>query len=268
VREDREGSFFLPMERDCGAILVSLGHTANAESATRSTRKGLAETIGQMSDPIQEILQIESKMRMMALNARISAFHLGADGSALDVLAGSVQQLASECRERSELLVTSLGSMSEAATRSRGEDEQDPGRVPVNGGGCMDELRDAVKDLHSATERSFALISQIVARGDSLAEDLVSTRKDFSVGTLFAEAVTHARGSMREIGDNAQGGLPSDESEESESGLADFMSLYTMQAELDVHKNVTRDTTGTVPTEGVKSPSGEADELGDNVEFF
>jgi hypothetical protein len=268
VRDDGNGSFFLPMEQDCGSILISLGHSAKAESATRSTRKGLAETIGQMSGPIQEILQIESKMRMMALNARISAFHLGADGSALDVLAGSVQQLALECKERSELLVTSLGSMSEAVTRSRGEDEHGPGGVPGNEGGCMDELRPAVADLHSATERSFALISQIVARGDRLAEDLVSTRKDFSVGSLFAEAVTRARGSMREIGEKTDNGFPSDESEESESGLADFMSLYTMQAELDVHQNVTRDTTGTVPAEGNNSSTREADELGDNVEFF
>jgi hypothetical protein len=268
VREDGKGSFFLPMEQDCGAILRSLGDTANAESAMRSTRKGLAETIDRMNSPIQEILQIETKMRMMALNARISAFHLGADGSALDVLASSVQELASECRERSDLLVVSLGSMSETATRSRDEAGQDPGGVPGNEGGCMDELSIAVKDLHSATEQSFALISQIVARGDCLAEDLVSTRKEFSVGTLFAEAVTRARGSMQEIGDKSQSGLLSDESEESESGLADFMSLYTMQAELDVHESVTRVATGSVPAEWNSSPSGNAEELGDNVEFF
>ena len=268
VRADGKGSFFLPMERDCGAILISLGHTANVEAASLATRMGLSETIDQMSGPIHGILQIETKMRMMALNARISAFHLGADGSALDVLAGSVQQLASECRERSDLLVVSLGSMSETATRSRDEAGQDPGGVPGNEGGCMDELSIAVKDLHSATEQSFALISQIVARGDCLAEDLVSTRKEFSVGTLFAEAVTRARGSMQEIGDKSQSGLLSDESEESESGLADFMSLYTMQAELDVHESVTRVATGSVPAEWNSSPSGNAEELGDNVEFF
>jgi hypothetical protein len=272
LRADGKGSFFLPMEQDCGAILISLGHTANAESATRSTRKGLVETIGQMSGPIQEILQIESKMRMMALNARISAFHLGADGSALDALASSVQELASECRERSEVLVASLGSMSEAATHSHEEDGQDPGGVSGNGDECMDELRLAVADLHSATERSFALISQIVARGDCLAGDLAATRKNFTVGTLFSEAVIRARGSIKEIGEKTQCGVPSNGSEEPEPGLADFMSLYTMQAELDVHEGVTKAATGTThlatPIECQKSLSGDADELGDNVEFF
>jgi hypothetical protein len=272
LRGDGNGSFFLPMEQDCGAILISLDQTSNVESATRSTRMGLAENIGQMSGPIQEILQIETKMRRMALNARISAFHLGVDGSALDVLAGSVQQLASECRERSELLVASLGSMSVAATGSHGDDERYTGGVPGNGSGCMDELRLAVANLHSATERSFALIAQIVAHGDCLAKDLVSTRKDFSVGSLFAEAVTRARGSMKEIGEKTQRGLSNDESEESESGMADFMSLYTMQSEVDVHEEITNAATGAAPVAvmiecQISSPE-EVDELGDNVEFF
>jgi hypothetical protein len=232
----------------------------------------MAETIDRMHGPIQEIQQIESRMRMMALNARISAFHLGDSGSALDVLAGSVQQLASECRERSESLVASLGSMREAATRSREEQGAETAKVTGEREGYAVELRLAVADLHSATERSFALISQIVARGNRLAADLSTTRMDFSVGTLFAEAVTRARGSIEEIGEKTQCGLSRDDSEEPEPELADFMSHYTMQAELDVHESVTRTATGTAPMAAQgkcqKSPPGEADELGDNVEFF
>jgi len=272
LSDDGKGSFFLPMEQDCGAILTSLDHTANAEVTMRATRRGLAETIDRMRGPIQEIQKIESRMRRMALNARISAFHLGDTGSALDVLAGSVQQLASECRERSESLVASLGSMSEAATHSVEEQGPDTANVTGDREGYAVELRLAVADLHSATERSFALISQIVARGNRLAADLAATRMDFSVGTLFAEAVTRARGSIEEIGEKTQCGMSCDESEEPEPGLADFMSHYTMQAELDVHESVTRTATGTAPMSAQVdcqySPPGEADELGDNVEFF
>jgi hypothetical protein len=274
LREDGEGSFFLPMEQDCGAILISLGHTSNAEVATRATRKGLAKSIDRMREPIQEIQKIGSRMRRMALNARISAFRLGDTGSTLDVIAGSVQQLAFECNERSESLVASLESIGETATRASEKYGLDSANVPGNGDGnrYVDELRLAVADLHSATERSFALISQIVARGDRLADDLAATRKTFSVGTLFAEAVIRAQGSFQMIGMKAQCDLPSDESEESESGLADFMSHYTMQAELDVHEDVTRAVSGATPVaaqvESQNASPGEADELGDNVEFF
>jgi hypothetical protein len=60
--------------------------------------------------------------------------------------------------------------------------------------------------------------------------------------------------------------------EDSDSGLADVVSHYTMQAERDVHESIIRAVTGTAhdtaPVDGQNSPTGEADELGDNVEFF
>ena len=272
LRKDESGSFFLPMEQHCRAILAGLGNAAKAEAATQTTKEGLAENIGQMSESIREIKRIEPKMRRMALNARISAFHLGTTGSALDVLAGSVQQLALECKERSESLVASLGSMSEAATGACGECKPDSDSEQANADEFTEDLRLAVDDLHSATESSFAQISGIVAHGDRLAEELAETRMNFSVGTLFAKAVSRARGTIWDIGVRAQSGVPSGNSDKLDSGLAEFVSHYTMQAELDVHESVTRAVTGTAPdtapVEGQNSSSGEADELGDNVEFF
>jgi hypothetical protein len=183
-----------------------------------------------------------------------------------------VQQLASECRERSESLLGSLGSMSEAATGSHGEREPDPAGEHTNGDEYTDDLRLAVEELHSATEINFAQISQIVARGGRLAEDLDATRMNFSVGRLFAEAVARAQGTIKDIGARAQSRSPRGDSEYSDSGLADVVSHYTMQAELDVHESVTRAVAGTASdtakVDGQNSPPGEADELGDNVEFF
>jgi hypothetical protein len=272
LRKDENGSFFLGMEQHCRTILARLGNAAKAEADAQATKKGLAMNIDRMSESIQEIQQIQPRMRKMALNARISAFHLGVTGSALDVLAGSVQQLASECRERSESLLGSLGSMSEAATGSHGEREPDPAGEHTNGDEYTDDLRLAVEELHSATEINFAQISQIVARGGRLAEDLDATRMNFSVGRLFAEAVARAQGTIKDIGARAQSRSPRGDSEYSDSGLADVVSHYTMQAELDVHESVTRAVAGTASdtakVDGQNSPPGEADELGDNVEFF
>jgi len=66
--------------------------------------------------------------------------------------------------------------------------------------------------------------------------------------------------------------LPRGDGENSDSGLADFVSHYTMQAELDVHESVTRavarTASDTAQVDGQNSPPGETDEFGDNVEFF
>jgi hypothetical protein len=162
--------------------------------------------------------------------------------------------------------------MSEAATGSHGEREPDPAAEHTNGDEYTDDLRLAVEELHSATEINFAQISQIVVQGDRLAEDLAATRMNFSVGRLFAKAVERAQGTIKEIGESAQSDLPRGDDENSDSGLADFVSHYTMQAEVDVHQSVARAAAGTAPdiaqVDGQNSPPGEADELGDNVEFF
>jgi len=266
--EDDKGSVFLPMEQGCRAILTNLGHATNADEATQAARAGLEESIGQMLGPIKEIQKIELQMRRVALNARISAFHLGSTGSALEVLAGSVQQLASECRERSEL----LGSLSETVTRSRWDGEPNPAGDSRKGDGTTGELRSAVENLHSSSEISYARIQVIVSRGDSLVRELSATRKSFTVGSLFAQTVKRARRSIKEIAEKTQLGLPRETSDKQEAGFADFVSHYTMQAERDVHDAVNRAVNETahmvVPTTVQNFAQGVSDELGDNVEFF
>jgi len=268
IAEGGTGSIFSSMDKDFPAILTSLDQTANTRSATLVAREGLGQIIGQMHDPIHEIQQIEFEMRRIALNAQISACNLGSAGIALDVLAGSVQQLASECRERSE----SLSSMSWAVTRERRKRQQGSAGGTRATDGTMTELRLAVEAMHSSSERSVALIQQIVARGDSLAGELAATRDSFSAGSVFAEAIERAQGAIGKIGDKAESSLQFGDNEESNSMLADLASNYTMKAERDVHNALDRTKTDSVqvcapPAESAASSEG-GDALGENVEFF
>ncbi len=270
--EDETNSFFLQMERGCTAILASLNQCAKAQAAIRATSGDLTETIGRMRGPIEEIRTIEIQMRRMAMNARISAFHLGPTGDALGVLAGSVQQLSSECRERSESLVDALGSMSEAATRLSGQDRQVAASARSSQDICLERMRTAVTELHTASERNFAEIAQIVAHCDCLRDNISATRDGASVGALFAESVSRARKMLKEIGAETHSDLSPDGIERWECGLAEFATHYTMQAERDVHEGIARVVAGaahvTVRTEEAEVSPKEAEELGENVEFF
>src|ERR1039457_842856 len=100
--------------------------------------------------------------------------------------------------------------MSEVATRLSGQG----GAAAAGGGGrqdgCLEGLRLSVAEMHSSSERSFAQIAQIIACGARLREDLSATRESFSVGALFAEAVSRARGMLQEIGEQNASGLPGD----------------------------------------------------------
>jgi len=53
LRKDEKGSFFLPMEQDCRAILTRLGDTANAEAATRVIKMAWRRTSGECASPFK-----------------------------------------------------------------------------------------------------------------------------------------------------------------------------------------------------------------------
>jgi hypothetical protein len=264
--EDEKNAFFLQMEHGCTFVLESLSHCATAEAAARVTSGGLAGSIDRMRGSIEEVRAMEIEMQRIALNASIRAAHIGVSGDALGVLAGSMQQQASACGERSESLGAALGSMSQAATRLSGQD------LPPAGGsggqqGSLEEMRSGVAEMHSSSERSFDQIAQIVACGARLRDDLSATRQGFAVGALFAAAVSRARGMLQEIGDRNPAVSPLDGSPAPDYGCHDFATNYTMQSEHDVH-DVHQGFVPAVAVPPEQPDATEVGELGDNVEFF
>jgi hypothetical protein len=133
-------------------------------------------------------------------------------------------------------------------------------------------MRLAVAELHTSSERSFFQIAQIIARSTRLGEDLSATRESFSVGALFAKAVSSARRRLKEIGEKTQSGLSHDAANAPEPALADFATHYTMQAERDVHEGIAKALAGAMPADFLIEQSefllAEPGELGENVEFF
>jgi hypothetical protein len=244
LSEDDKNSFFLQMEAGCTAILASLQHCAKADVAARASAGGLAGTIDRMRGSVGQFGGLEIHMQRMGMNAAIRAAYTGPAGDPLGVLAGSMQQLAFESRQRSESLADALGSMSAAATRLSDQGEPAPQREGSSEQGYLDGMRTAVAELHSSSERSFAQITQIIECGARLREDLSATRQSFSVGAIFADAVGRAREMLTETEGKIPPGLAG---EEAGSGLADFAMHYTMQAQRDVHEGVAKTAAGKAP---------------------
>jgi hypothetical protein len=130
---------------------------------TRVASGGLAEKVGRMRASVEEIRTMEIEMHRIALNASIRVAHIDAPGDALGILAGSMQQQASESRGRSESAGEGRGCMGAAATRLSGKDGPSGGGSEDCG---LDEMRTGGAELHSSNQRSFAQIAWIVASGD------------------------------------------------------------------------------------------------------
>ncbi len=268
---DDKDSCFLQLEQGCSAILTSLSLCAKAEAATRSSSSNLSAEIGQLRTSIQEIQAIEKQIRRMGMNARIQAIQTGAVGNALGVLAAGMQQLALESSQRSMSLIEGLGSMGEAASQLSGHGNPTSESEGSGQGGYLEGMRVAIAELHS-NERSFAQIAQVIARGERLHEDLSATRRRFSVGVRFAEAIGRVQEMLGKIAAPNPFGLSRDGAQTSDRGLANLVSHYTMQAERDVHESLTKRMIGpaqvTTRDEQSKLPPKKVNQLEENVEFF
>jgi hypothetical protein len=264
-----ENSFFLVMERRCEAIRAALGGCSETQQAARKASDELSETIDWMYGSIEEIRAIEIQIQWMALNACIRADHIGSTGDALGTLAGAMETLAVQSRERSDSLTAAVGSIGEAAQGLAGH----LGAARTSQRGVsLEAIGTVTADLRSASERSSAEIAQISARCNRLREDISALRDGFSAGALFAQAIGHARDMLREIGGGEYSSAQQDGTGQWKLGLADLAKRYTMQAERDVHEGVAREAAGAEPAAVLNEPagfvSGEVSELGDNVELF
>jgi hypothetical protein len=272
VFDDERDSFFFDMEQGCTTMAAGLSQCGTAQSAIQAAGGSLVATIGRMRGPLEEIRSIEAQMRRMAMNARISAFHLGASGHVLGVLAGLVQELATECGGRSTLLATTLGSMSRVVAHLSATSEAttaiEKGTDAVHAG----EMREAVAAMHASRQQSAAQITRIVERGANLREQLLAAQAGFGVGALFADTVTRVRNTLDAIVDQQRAGMSRDRLDASERELTALAARYTMQAERDVHEGMIGARVAEPPVFTREAPAdaipGASDPFGENVEFF
>jgi hypothetical protein len=254
-------SFFLQIEGRFTAILRIAGACAQAESETGATLAGLEETVRRMRESVDDVRQIESRIRRIAINAMIRVLEIGAQGNALNVIAETMQNLARDSSTVTTEVTGALDTITNAANRlSRINERSDTD--------TLSEMRDAISEVHSSNENSFRRLNQITALSSRLSEEIQSVRGGFSAGTVFAETIGRARRALEEFGGRA--GLAGEDLEASaEHHLDDLAVRYTTDAEREVHAALISGSTASPASPVVRpAPPGGEDELGDNVELF
>jgi methyl-accepting chemotaxis protein len=264
--EDRKASYFLQMEHGCSEILDRLKQLMEADAAVRDTTSGLEQNIDRMRQAVEEIRRMEIQIRKMAMNATIVATRIGCQGDTVHALAIAMREQAAASETHSKALLRSLDLLQEVALLAE--------QTGTATGGSHDDymagMLKAVAELHTSGERSVSRIADIVASAASLHRELSAVR-EFSAGQVFASAITGVRARLLELENKAPSRFQFEGMESMADGLLDFGTHYTMQAERDVHERVTGFAVGAAVVAQAKQshiPSQEAEELGDNVDFF
>jgi len=268
-----KASFYSEMESSFRSIAETAAGCASLEQRTRDALLDLRQTLESLRSSTVEIHTVELKLRWLAINAGISAAHIGAAGEPLEAVAAAMHQLVAECEAASgeaDASIDSIMGTVGAAIAAAADEETGAGER------LFDQLREQIRELHGLHEGSEHRTRELASIASALSAEVEELRRGISAGRVFTSTIDACRGVLRGVSERAG------EAGHRHELLNDFGHHYTMHAEREVHAAV---AAGTAPPAATAEPAPSEEwpaqqelaacaappssgEFGDNVELF
>ncbi len=251
-------SFFSRIESSFRAIADAASGCREIEERTRGAALELERALEVLEDSTREIHSVELRLRRLAINAAISAAHIGTAGEPLAIVAGAMRSLSAECEESSAATDLAIQSILDLVrSKAGGPEHRDVAPRRVVSDQLQVEIQGLQRVSREATERS-SEIAQIAAR---LCSEVADLRGSVSAGSLFQSTIERCSEALGRIRTRN----PGDGARVDSHALHRFEELYTMRAEREIHEGVVQ------PADALAIPLGGEvthEEFGENVELF
>ncbi|MDO9079584.1 MAG: hypothetical protein Q7U44_02200, partial [Desulfuromonadales bacterium] len=250
--------------REVEPVLASV--TAIIAAADQEDRDALVavsavlEVLSELSQLLQDVESIGTEMKMISLNAGITAAHNLERGAGLGVIARTIQALSSDVLSRTEEFSAVYGELDALArdlsrAGNGGKGSETIGTAQLNAAAAtfltrLQQVNDGgIERLHSLDKDALALATDVVATADKI-----------TIHTEAGKIIDHL---VREL-DFLASSLYEESDRISEAEMLDLLALnYTMQSERRVHAEVRQ-----AAIDRVEPVSHDLTGLGVNVELF
>jgi methyl-accepting chemotaxis protein len=244
----------------------SISTLVSAFRANEQAGRDLAAAVGSVTGMIRElsafvndIEEIGSEVRLIAINAQIKAARVAEDGGALGVLAEAIRNLSDHATEQTLVMADTLREVGDAAIELHriGSGEEDA----VD---RIDSIKENVKELLSSLRESddnlVSLLNDLDRTAQTLTRDIEAVMKGITAHSRTTEVVRGVVDGLRNLVAGAQGrDLP--ETPKGKRYLEELMGMYTMVQERHIHESHARYVEG-------RAPETNGACLGDNIELF
>lgn len=191
-------------------------------------------TTQEMSRFIDEIEDIGTLMRIVALNAQINSAHIGDQGLSLGVLAGEVQAVVNDTGERIRGVSEGLAAVvSLAGTLSNGGGQS---AASVQSVGSI--LRRASRDLHRIHESTDAMVEDLRRTGLDLRQRIDGTVSGIDVQERAWEEIQGTSDRLAGLRSVLGRYVSDEELQAAESSFRELEHRYTMEEERRIHEMV------------------------------
>lgn len=252
-------SFMSELNSSISSVVGSFHQNEETGKELAGAVSAVAAMIQELSAFVNDIEEIGSEIRLIALNAQIKAARVADGGGALGVLAEAIKNLAGSASDQTVTMTGMLTGVSTAAMELAAIGDEDSQRD-----GKIGSIENNIKDLHGSLGRSneclASLLGELDGSADGLTHGLEAAVEGITAHTRTNEVIGAVVSGLRNLGACAQHGDPSKTGKANEHLLA-LTSRYTMYQERQIHESHVHKKEG-------ETGQGHASELGDNVELF
>jgi hypothetical protein len=271
---ERDGSNFFaaidPAIESVAAVLADNIETADHSSKAVNEVVSAATTMAQLVD---EIELFGAEMKVIALNASIESVHVKSGGSALGVIADSIQELAREALTQTDELTAGLSAITESAKtlKSKNRDDHAEHDSGVNRlVGDSDNMLAGLRQTNALLLESFDQLDQ---QAGSLSMDISAAASSIHVHKDASAIIERGVEALNYIADHFNTPSGPDKSAATTDLIKEMQSRYSMRSEREIHERViggenSIDQNGASSSETFDNHEEQTHDLGANVELF
>ena len=258
--DNRERSFYVQMENSFRAIAEAVGNSKVLERGARKAIVNLDQTLGGLQESVGEVHEVERSLRWLAINAAISADHIGAAGEPLEAIAAALLRLLEEREGASEAADAAVATIAE---RVRAAIEASSNSDDAEDAGLLEQLRKRMDEMHALNEQTAQRSRGISSIAAGLSGEVDTLRHGISAERVFSATANDCCETLQKIMAQATvEGRPLDH-----ESLLRLKERYTMNAERDVHDAIFN-AAGPAVAAAIIGSSDPNAEFGENVELF
>lgn len=273
----RKDEFIARMEKDINYLADSTTAAAQIRKDLSAAMADLSQTAMGMSVFMKDVEKIGIEMQRLALNAGVHAAHLGEQGGALSVLAGSIQQLSLDTSSMVQKITSNLQMGVENAAKLGGmTSSEGRGQLVQMHEDCVMML----SPLKKIESEIGALLPSIEQSGILLAYDIEHLLGGIHIHEIIGSDLTKVAAYLCSSADKIITHQGKRTSRLNTGSLQDLSAKYTMHRERETHMASMRtyvepSSSGLagmqrdeVEPEMQIAKNDSNDGLGDNVELF
>jgi methyl-accepting chemotaxis protein len=302
--EEKKDTYFSEMEASLAKLKETIREFAEMNGKMSASMLQVAAAVGDMTSLVRDIQRVGITMRITALNACVHAAHIGASGMALGVLADSIQQLSVDTSGSIDSISSNLDAIgAKASALSRQGGRYDLECLEMENRALLDQIGSLMAPLRQKDEEMSGLLRQFDGNGNSLRQEIEEMGAHLQERQGIVNEIDTVALSLKSVTGELRAALPAGSGRTVEAALGNLAVRYTMDKEREIHSALTAQTAvaANLPAlpEGDVAPgemdvelwetdaaapvalpdeetaaadlppqTGDADDLGDNVELF